>query len=224
MTRALDTIIFDCDGTLVDSQAMIIRTMEEVFDRAGLTRPDPAAIRRVVGLSLPEAMAVLLPDLDPRDHHGLADHYKQAFGALRLAGADREEMLYPGIADVLADLDAAGYILGVATGKSARGLAHTLDRHGLASLFVTTQTADRHPSKPHPSMLQAAIMEAGGVPERTVLIGDTRYDMEMALSAGAVGLGVTWGYHPAPELRASGAKALATQAGDIPDLLGQLLA
>ncbi|MBK5912583.1 haloacid dehalogenase [Rhodothalassium salexigens] len=221
--RPLRLVVFDCDGTLVDSQGIIVRTMERVFDAAGLPRPDANAVRRVVGLSLPEAIAHLLPDLDAPDHHELAGHYKRAFADMRAAGGDADETLYPGIAALLAALDDAGYLMGVATGKSSRGLALTLDRYGLARYFITLQTADLHPSKPHPAMLRTAIAEAGAEPEQTVLIGDTRYDMAMARSAGAHGLGVTWGYHPGDELIEAGARGLADRAADVPALVAGLI-
>lgn len=207
--------VFDCDGTLVDSQANICAAMEETFVEAGLPAPDRHAIRRIVGLSLPQAIAALLPEAEMGQHHLLADRYKAHFMAMRSGGAMQAEPMFAGIDQVLRDLEARGWLMGVATGKSDRGLALILAHHGLTDRFVTLQTADRHPSKPHPAMVEAAMAEAGAEPGATVVIGDTSYDMEMAIAAGARAIGVDWGYHDAHELIAAGASAVATTPLDL---------
>ncbi|RJF94293.1 HAD family hydrolase [Sphingomonas cavernae] len=207
--------LFDCDGTLVDSQANICVAMEHCFDQARLIPPDRAAIRRIVGLSLPQALAELLPDADAALHHALADDYKRAFHALRGKGLV-DEPLFEGIAEAIEALDADGWLLGVATGKSDRGLALCLEHHGLKHRFVTLQTADRHPSKPHPAMIEAAIAEAGASPETTVMIGDTSFDMLMGRAAEAHALGVAWGYHAPEELSVAGAHRIAHEPAAIP--------
>lgn len=196
--------LFDCDGTLVDSQADICAAMDLAFSAAGLVAPDRQRTRRVVGLSLHEAMRQLHPDGAHDDHALLADHYRAAFRARRLRGAVAEP-LYDGIAPLIRDLDQAGWLLGVATGKSDRGLAHCLHTHGLTGHFVTLQTADRHPSKPHPAMIEAALAATGVDRAATVMIGDTAFDMEMARAADVRAIGVSWGYHETEELMASGA-------------------
>jgi phosphoglycolate phosphatase len=206
--------IFDCDGTLVDSQANICRAMEDCFDRAKLDRPSRDATRRVVGLSLVEAMRAMLPEADADLHHALAEDYKLAFHRLRNNGLV-DEPLYPGVAETLAALDQAGWLMGVATGKSDRGLSLCLERHGIAPHFVTLQTADRHPSKPHPSMIEQAMADAGAAPETTLMIGDTSYDMSMARAAGATAIGVVWGYHSERELREAGAHHVAAHPSEI---------
>jgi phosphoglycolate phosphatase len=206
--------LFDCDGTLVDSQATICIAMEECFGEAGLVAPDRAAIRRIVGLSLPLVMQVLAPGHDP---DALAEGYKSCFQRMRAEGRV-EEQLYAGIPEILATLDAEGWLLGVATGKSDRGLKLVLEHHGLAHRFVTLQTADRHPSKPHPSMIEQAIAEAGASVRSTVMIGDTSYDIRMAHNAGVRAIGVAWGYHEADELLREGADAVAMQPSDLPAL------
>lgn len=211
--------LFDCDGTLVDSQDNICRSVEEAFAGVGLVAPDRTAIRRIVGLSLVEAMEMLLPDAEAKLHQALADDYKAAFFRMRTSGAMSAEPLYDGILDVLDHLAADGWMLGVATGKSDRGLAHILAHHGIAAHFITLQTADRHPSKPHPSMIETAIADAGATPETTVMIGDTSYDMLMARAAGTRALGVAWGYHPADELTAAGAHAVADTVRSLPALM-----
>lgn len=211
--------IFDCDGTLVDSQHNICRAVEHAFDGAGIEPPPRIAIRRIVGLSLVEAMRVLLPGAEPARHAALADDYKAAFFKLRSAGAMADEPLYDGMLDLLDRLQSNGWTLGVATGKSDRGLIHILTHHGIIDRFVTLQTADRHPSKPHPSMLEQAMAEAGAVPADTVTIGDTSYDMLMARAAGTRAIGVAWGYHATDELTEAGAHAIAHQVAAIADLM-----
>ena len=210
--------IFDCDGTLADGAANICQAMDDCFGDAGLPPPGAAATRRIVGLSLPEAMRMLHPAGEAADHDALAGRYKRVFQGLRAQGM-APDPLFDGIADVLADLDEAGWLLGVATGKSDRGLGFCLDHHGLRSRFVTLQTADRHPSKPHPSMIEAAMAEAGAVPETTVMIGDTSFDMAMARAAGVTAIGVTWGYHDTAELIDAGAHWIAQAPSDIVRLL-----
>jgi phosphoglycolate phosphatase len=211
--------VFDCDGTLVDSQANICRAMEAAYAGAGLPPPPRVAIRGIVGLSLVEAVAVLAPDAPPALHEQLAEDYKAAFRAMRAAGELEVEPLYDGLVAALDTLSADGWLLGVATGKSDRGLAHVLAHHGLAGRFVTLQTADRHPSKPHPSMLHEAMAQAGTDPHMTAMIGDTSYDMEMARAAGVRAVGVTWGYHDAARLWAAGADAVIHDYADVPGAL-----
>ena len=210
--------LFDCDGTLVDSGATIHRALADSFARNGHACPPPAEARRVIGLSLTEAMAALLPALKPEDHVEMAEEYKKSFIALRTAG-EVEEPLYDGIAELLDALEVRGWLLGVATGKSDRGLGHCLRCHDIAERFVTLQTADRHPSKPHPSMALQAMAEAGAGPGTTVVIGDTSFDMMMARAAGARAIGVDWGYHHAAELIEAGAFAVAGRPADIIELM-----
>ena len=211
--------VFDCDGTLADSQANICVAAEEAFAGAGLAPPPREAIRRIVGLSVVEAMRVLLPGGDHAVHEQLAADYKAAFHRLRTSGALAEEPLFDGIPAVLATLAATGWTLGVATGKSDRGLAHILAEHGIADRFATLQTADRHPSKPDPAMLFAAMAATGASPADTVMIGDTSFDMAMAKAGGARAVGVAWGYHGAGELIAAGADVVATEVAALPALL-----
>lgn len=212
--------VFDCDGTLVDSQANICRAVEDSFAAGGLQPPTRAAIRRIVGLSLVEAMRLLAPAEEPARHRELAERYRQTFSAMRTGGALADEPLFEGIAALLDELAAAGWVCGVATGKSDRGLAHILDHHALGHHFVTLQTADRHPSKPDPAMLAAAIADAGATPQTTVMIGDTSFDMAMARAGGARAVGVAWGYHPPHELSAAGAHAIAATVAELPQHLG----
>jgi phosphoglycolate phosphatase len=213
--------IFDCDGTLVDSGHTICVAMEECFARAELPTPPRERTRRVVGLSLVEAMQAMIPDAEPHVHVALAEDYKHAFQRLRGRGLV-EEPLYEGIAELIDALEEGGWLLGVATGKSDRGLSLCLDHHGLSRRFVTLQTADRHPSKPHPSMVELAMTEAGAVPGTTLMIGDTSYDMAMARAAGVTAIGVTWGYHEPQELLDAGADYIADHPSRIAEFVKAL--
>jgi phosphoglycolate phosphatase len=159
-------------------------------------------------------MAMMLPDEEPDAHAAMAERYKRAFQAMRANGLD-EEPLFDGVAELVEALAAEGWLLGVATGKSDRGLALCLNHHALHVRFMTLQTADRHPSKPHPSMIEAAMAEAGASPDTTMMIGDTSYDIIMARAAGVTAIGVAWGYHDVEDLRRAGAHHIAYAPGDI---------
>jgi phosphoglycolate phosphatase len=210
--------VFDCDGTLVDSGATIYAALAATFDQSGLEIPSIDVSRRVIGLSLIEAMAALLPDAAPAEHLRLAETYKQNFMGLRAAGRV-EEPLFEGILELLDALGADGWLLAVATGKSDRGLRHCLETNGIHARFVSLQTADRHPSKPHPSMVVQAIADAGAAPESTFVVGDTSIDMAMAAAAGAAGIGAGWGYHEADELIEAGAIAVARRPLEVLSLI-----
>jgi phosphoglycolate phosphatase len=213
----LRLVVFDCDGTLVDSQHVIVSCMLQAYAAHGLSAPDAAAIRRVIGLPLLECMARLSPE-HPEDRHVLlTEAYKDAFFASRQR-PDHHEPLFAGAASALDRLAGQGYLLGIATGKARRGLDAVLDRHDLARRFVTLQTGDRGPGKPHPAMLERAMAETGVAPEDVFMIGDTSYDMLMARSAGVHAIGVSWGYHPAEELRAAGAHAVIGSFDELPDI------
>ncbi|HCO45992.1 HAD-IA family hydrolase [Qipengyuania citrea] len=211
-------VVFDCDGTLVDGQAAICETMELAFRNTGLAAPERNKVRRIVGLSLPFALRELAPDATDDERHAVVEAYKAGYRELRLSGALREP-LYAGIAALIDELDAEGRLLGVATGKSDRGLHACLDTHGIKHRFVSLQTADRHPSKPHPAMLEAALGDAGVAPTDAVMIGDTSFDMEMAQAAGVRAIGVAWGYHEPRELLDAGASAVAETAQQLGDLI-----
>jgi phosphoglycolate phosphatase len=201
-------VILDCDGTLVDSQNGICAAMEHAFSGLGLKSPSRAETLSIVGLSLPEAFAALAPDADDGLRAALAQRYRTAFLELKHDPA-LHEPLFPGVA---AAIEALGrredVVLGIATGKSRRGIDRLFEREGWADLFLTIQTADDHPSKPHPAMIRAAMAETGVKPQRTVMVGDTTFDVAMALAAGVGALGVAWGYHPADLLQEAGAHGI----------------
>ena len=211
-------VIFDCDGTLVDGQASICEAMETAFAGADLAPPSRNAIRRIVGLSLPQALRELVPDASDRQRAVVVDGYKSAFFAARTEGR-LHEPLFDGMEDLLRRLHAGGRTLGVATGKSDRGLVSCLRSHGIADLFVTLQTADRHPSKPDPAMLHAAMAEASSTPESAVMIGDTSFDMEMARAAGVRAIAASWGYHAPEELLEFGACGVANTMAELEALI-----
>lgn len=199
--------IFDCDGTLVDSGASIHNALRETFEAHGLTCPPRDITKKVIGLSLYEAISTLVPE---GDHLAMTQTYKDAFFAMRGAG-EVDEPLFDGIGELLETLARDAWLLGVATGKSMRGLRHCLAGHGLGERFITLQTADHNPSKPHPGMALSAMAEAGADPARTIFVGDTGWDMGCALNAGVGGIGAGWGYHEAHELVAEGAIGVAME-------------
>lgn len=212
-------IVFDCDGTLVDSQHMIVAAMDAAFSARDLVPPARKQTLSVVGLSLGLAIERLVPAMDSAKIGQLAEDYKAAFAELRRDPQQREP-LYPGIRELLMYLGTLqNVLLGVATGKSRRGVAAVLAREELGHLFHTIQTADTHPSKPDPSMLITAMEDAATGPRQTVMIGDTTFDMDMAHSAGVRSIGVGWGYHAPHELAATGAHAIVH---DSAALLAQL--
>lgn len=213
-------ILFDCDGTIVDSQHIIVAAMEGAFKGAGRPVPPRADILSVVGLSLVPAVLQLLPaGVDQLEAERLATAYKNGFQTLRRDPANHEP-LYPGAREVIQALAARNdVILGVATGKSRRGVDVLFEREGFSGLFATIQTADEHPSKPHPSMVLEALRHTAAHPDQAVMIGDTTYDMEMARAAGIAALGVAWGYHDVADLWAAGAGRVLQTYWEVPDAI-----
>lgn len=210
----MQLVIFDCDGTIADSQHMIVAAMNEAFRVAELTQPPREAVVRIIGLSLEDAVRELLPEtLYPRAAE-IAEDYKSAFHDLRAAGLPQEP-LFPGMKAAIRKLKEQGAQLGIATGKSRRGVRVLLERGGLADAFATIQTADTHPSKPHPSMIEAAMAETGAHANETLMIGDTTFDMGMARNAGVRAVGVSWGYHPVSALREAGADVIVDDAAGL---------
>lgn len=209
--------IFDVDGTLVDSQGHILAAMEAAFAEAGLPPPGRAEVRSIIGLSLPQAVARLVGRPAPE----VVELYLAAYVRLApTAGSAEAAPLFPGARAALEGLAARGVVLGVATGKSRRGLATVLRTHGLADRFETVQVADDHPSKPHPSMIEAALAETAA--DAAVMIGDTVYDMDMARAAGVPALGVDWGYHAAEALGEAGAARVLRSYGELEGALDAL--
>lgn len=202
--RDLRLVIFDVDGTLVDSQAEIMAAMTVAFASEGMPMLDRAQVLSIVGLSLCEVFEVLCPAAESAQRSRMVQAYKDAFNDLRGAdGAAELSPMYAGAKQALLQLHARDeMLLAVATGKSKRGLDKMIERHGLEGLFVSQQVADHHPSKPHPSMVLAALSETGVTANRAVMLGDTTFDMDMGRAGGVGTIGVTWGYHDAATLNA----------------------
>jgi phosphoglycolate phosphatase len=217
-------VIFDCDGTLVDSQAIIVAAMNRAFEAKGFAPPSREATLSIVGLSLKEAMRALLPDATEAAVLDTGEAYRAAYVAFRRDGA-HHDALYPGARETVLSLAArSNVILGIATGKSRRGVEALLMREEFTGLFATIQTADDAPSKPHPAMVRQAMAEAGAGPQATVMIGDTAYDMAMARAAGATAIGVTWGYHSRDMLVNAGSHTLVDRFADLEAAIDTLLA
>lgn len=216
-------VVFDMDGTLIDTQALITEHMATTFLGAGLTPPTAAASRRVIGLSLPVALARLAHSDDPVLIDKLVNDYKAHYRASLLT-EDSREGLFPGAMEALGALKARDdVLLGIATGKGLNGVHRILQLHGLTDYFVTLQTPDHNPSKPHPGMLETAMRETGATPEQTVMIGDTTFDIEMGVAAKTRSIGVTWGYHEPRELIAVGADTMIDRYDQLVGAIDKLL-
>jgi phosphoglycolate phosphatase len=220
---AVRLCVFDCDGTLVDSQHGIVTAMADAFAASGLAPPSGQAVLSVVGLSLRDAVAALLTNGQSGLVEPIAARYALSFADLRRRSGHREP-LYPGVREALDLLEARGWSLALATGKSHRGALSTLDAHGLRARFRSIQTVDSASGKPAPGMLLNAMADVGADAAATVMIGDSSYDMVMARNAGVTGVGVGWGYQRESELRAAGAAVVVRTAEALPDLLDRLVA
>ncbi|MEP9347609.1 HAD-IA family hydrolase [Xanthobacter sp. KR7-225] len=216
-------VLFDCDGTLVDSQHLIVAAMRDAHAARGVEPPSRERILSVVGLSLPEAFAVLAAGDAAYPIEAMVDAYRTAF--TRLRDSEPPEPMFPAAREVLDALrQRDDVILGMVTGKARRGVARVLAAHRMEDWFATIQTADDAPSKPHPAMVLQAMAEVGAGPQETVVVGDTSFDMAMACAAGASALGVSWGYHPIEELSRAGAHILVHRFEEVPDAAFGLVA
>lgn len=215
-------VLFDCDGTLIDSAGVIVSAMASAFVRHGLPAPPAAEIRGIIGLSLPSAVAVLSSRHPEAPVAALVAAYKAAYRD-SVSEESLHEPLFPGIAEALDRVEDERTLLGVVTGKSRAGLTRVLAAHGLTGRFIVTRTADDAASKPSPDMVLQSLAETGADASRTVVIGDTSFDMAMAKAAGARAIGVAWGYHAVAELEAAGAEAVARAAAELPDIVNALL-
>jgi phosphoglycolate phosphatase len=195
--KQFDLIVFDWDGTLMDSTATIVKCIQASAKDLGLPVPDNRTAAYVIGLGLLEAMQAVLPGIDPKYYPRMVERYRYHYLA-----QDQELSLFEGTSEMLLDLSQQGYFLAVATGKSRVGLNRALDSVKLLSLFDATRCADETFSKPHPAMLQELTRELGQDLKRTVMIGDTTHDLQMALNAGAAGVAVEYGAHGVEELKA----------------------
>lgn len=195
--KQFDLIVFDWDGTLMDSTATIVKCIQSAARDLGLAAPSDDAAAHVIGLGLTEAMQAAMPGIDPALYPRMAERYRYHF-----LTKDHELVLFDGVRDMLTELSQQGYFLGVATGMGRVGLNRALNAAGLLSLFDATRCADETFSKPHPAMLQELTRELGQDLRRTVMIGDTTHDLLMASNAGASGIAVEYGAHPVHLLNA----------------------
>lgn len=219
---AVKLVLFDCDGTLVDSAGFIHACMERTFVEDDLTAPRLEQTKSIIGLSLPIAIDRLLGGDTKSRVDRLTASYRENFVQLRSENAFHEP-LYDGIADLIHMLNEDDHILtGVVTGKSRRGLKMVLEKHGLCERFHCLRTADDCPSKPHPAMVIECCDEIGVDPSAAVVIGDTSFDMEMAKLAGADGIGVSWGYHAPNVLVKAGASLVLQKPADLLDYLDKV--
>lgn len=190
MTRQFDLIAFDWDGTLFDSTAIIVRSIQQAVLDVGGTKPSDAAANYVIGLGLMQALATAAPDVPPEKYPELGDRYRHHYFAHQ-----HDIHLFDGVETMLHDLKERGIILAVATGKSYRGLEEALRISGLGRLFDATRTAERTAGKPHPQMLHELMAEFDVSPQRVLMVGDTTHDLQMARNAGCASVGVSYGAH-----------------------------
>ncbi|MHB1093718.1 HAD-IA family hydrolase [Thiobacillus sp.] len=193
--RRFELLIFDWDGTLMDSAAAIVDSIQRACEDIGLAAPGDRAARQIIGLGLVQALQTLLPDLPDNDYPRLVERYRHHY-----LGRDTELPLFAGVESGIRNLHASGFTLAVATGKSRLGLQRALDASGLGPWFAATRCADETHSKPHPAMVLELIGELDADPVRTLVIGDTSHDLLMASNAGVASLGVTYGAHEADDL------------------------
>lgn len=217
----MQLIIFDLDGTLIDSEAIILGAQYEAFARCGRVHPGREAGLGIVGLTLDIALARLAGLETPDD--ALTESYREVFGEMRLraqSDPSLDEPLYPGVAETLRRLKTiAGLKLGIATGKSRKGAEFIVERHGWQNLFDVVQSADDAPSKPHPGMISNAMAAVGATPDQTAMVGDSSFDIEMAVRAGVIPVAVSWGFQPVETLVALGARHVLSRMEDLPAAL-----
>ena len=214
-------IVFDMDGTLIDTHALISEHMTRTFTTHGVVVPPPDAMRRVIGLSLPLAIGRLAGSEDETLVTEMVETYKTGYRDTLPANEGREPLYEGALAAIDLIRAVPGTVLGIATGKGLNGVHRILATHGITDYFATLQTPDHNPSKPHPGMLLRAMAETGARPDEVVMIGDTSFDMELGRNAGVRRIGVTWGYHEREDL--SAAEVLLDRYEDLPSTIDRLL-
>lgn len=218
----LALVILDLDGTLVDSRAVIIHSITVAAREVGVVVPAQDDIASIIGLSLERALAVLFAAESAECRVSLFAAYRKESLRLR-ADPNDPETLFSGAYELVAELRNAGYLLGIATGKAKRGALHFCERYGMNGWFETIQTPDTNPSKPHPGMIESALQETGAERHRTVMVGDTSFDIEMARNAGVFGLGVSWGNHPVSDLEEAGAHHIVQHMSEVAQAIETLV-
>ncbi|MGC8808210.1 MAG: HAD-IA family hydrolase [Thiomonas sp.] len=211
-----DLIVFDWDGTLMDSTAAITGAIQQACGDLGLAVPSREQASYVIGLGLDDALRHAAPDLPHADYPRLAAAYRRHYFAL-----DGQLALFDGVLELLHELRSAGYNLAVATGKSRIGLSRAMDRPELRGLFDTTRTADETFSKPHPAMLQEIMAELASPPQRTIMVGDTTHDLQMARNAQCDAIGVSYGAHDIAQLQTLSPVGLVHSVSELRSFLEQ---
>lgn len=209
-----DLIVFDWDGTLMDSAATIVHALQAAARDVGVAPPSEEKARHIIGLGLREALEHALPDLSPEHYSNLSERYRYHYLA-----RDHELVLFDGAKALVEELADKGYMLAVATGKTRKGLERAFAQSGLGPVFHDSRCADECHSKPHPQMLLELMQAFGVIPERTLMIGDTTHDLNMARSAGAAGLGVGYGAHPLASLLSSASHGCVSSVPELADWL-----
>lgn len=210
MSRRFDLIVFDWDGTLMDSTGAIVRAIVAASHDLGLPAPSDLRARHVIGLGLTDALAHAVPELAPADYPKMVERYRHHY-----LSSDHELSLFPGMFEMIAELSGEEYWLAVATGKSRVGLDRALGHTGLGPYFHATRCADECFSKPHPAMLLELMDELAVAPERVLMVGDTTHDLQMAANAGVASLGVAFGAHPREALEAAQPLAIVDEPGEM---------
>ena len=221
MLNNVGVVILDCDGTIVDSQIGIVSVMQETFERHKLRIPKRNEILLGVGLELGSGIERLLPRDNNLDINELCKTYKN----LATYHRDKktfDDQLYPDAEKIIRKLHANGWLLGIATGKSSLGLEHVLSSHNMSDLFITKQTSDSAAGKPNPEMLQNVMYETGADADSIFMVGDTTYDIRMAVNAGTRSIGVSWGYHDAAELNQAGADIIVHSYMELFELFNKM--
>lgn len=214
--RRYDLLIFDWDGTLMDSAGEIVSSMQKAIQDTGLPERSPDQLRDLIGLGLNEAVGRLFPELDPERVRDWLSSYRR-----RYMSPESKAILFESVRETLVQLDNTGYELAVATGKSRRGLERALVQTNTTRFFACTRCADEAASKPAPGMVEDILLRTATLPERALVIGDTEYDMAMARSAGVDALGVRCGVHDGARLEAAGACAILPSVADLPEWLAK---
>jgi len=219
---SLKFAVFDIDGTLIDSAASIVAGVQACWSACGFADPDPAAVRHTIGLPWEQGVRALLPGCGDAEFAAIRAYYDAVARGERTR-PPLSEVLFPGALEALEEIAGSGALLGIVTSRNSRRLTQLLETHGLHDHFVSVKTVDHGPGKPNPHLLLQAMSDVGADAARTVMIGDTVYDIQMAANAGTAGVGVAWGVHEADELRAAGASHVVRAFHELPSIVHGLI-